>query len=86
MKKILIVDDSTDTGYSLLAAKEAVRKAAKDSDVRTASYCVIDISQKRVAVDYGRYRNTIVVSATSRYSDEYEDFLKLLVLWEKGEN
>ncbi len=80
---ILIVDDSTDTGYSLLAAKEAVQKIAADSDVRTASYCVIDISKKRVAVDFGRYRNTIVVTATSRYSEEYAAFVEALEEWKK---
>ena len=83
MTKILIVDDSTDTGYSLLAAKEAVQKIAVDSDVRTASYCVIDISKKRVAVDYGRYRNTIVVTATSRYSKEYTAFVEALEEWKR---
>ncbi len=79
--RILIVDDSTDTGFSLLAAKEAVSKMAPESEVRTASYCVIDISSKRVGVDYGRYRNTIVVTATSRYSKEYALFLESLGLW-----
>ena len=83
-RNILIVDDSTDTGYSLLAAKEAVQKVAPDSDVRTASYCVIDISKKRVSVDYGRYRNTIVVSATSRYSREYDMFVKDLEEWKSA--
>ena len=82
-RKILIVDDSTDTGYSLLAAKEAVQNVAKDSEVRTASYCVIDISSKRVSVDYSRYRNTIVVSATSRYSKEYDVFLQSLENWSR---
>ncbi len=82
-RNILIVDDSTDTGYSLLAAKEAVQKVAPDSDVRTASYCVIDISKKRVSVDYGRYRNTIVVSATSRYSKEYDAFVTDLGNWKQ---
>lgn len=82
-RKILIVDDSTDTGFSLLAAKEAVSKAAPNSEVRTASYCVIDISRKRVGVDYGRYRNTIVVTATSRYSEEYKGFVSDLERWIK---
>ena len=83
-KKILLVDDSADTGFSLIAAQNAIKASAPESEVRTACYCVIDISKKRVKVDYHRYRNTIVVSATSRYSDEYDDFIGSIRKWEES--
>ncbi len=82
-KKILIVDDSTDTGWSLLEAKRVVKQYSKDSEIKTLSYCVIDISKKRVNVDFFRYKNMIVVSATSRYSKENGEFLKSLESWQK---
>ena len=83
-KNILLVDDSADTGFSLIAAQDAIKESAPGSELRTACYCVIDISKKRVKVDYRRYRNTIVVSATSRYSDEYDDFIGSIRKWEES--
>lgn len=80
-KRILIVDDSTDTGWSMIAARDAVIRAAGDADVKTLSYCCIDISEKRLRVDYARYKNTIIISAASRYSKEYGGFIASLDNW-----
>ena len=80
-KRILIVDDSTDTGWSLVAVKNELKKRAFDAEIRTASYCVIDFSKNRVDVEYCRYKNTIVVTATSRYSKENGEFNSLLDKW-----
>ena len=79
--KVLIVDDSTDTGWSLIAAKKEIAKKAMDCDIRTASYCVLDYSKSRVSVDFYRYENTIVVTATSRYSNQYKDFVNEFNTW-----
>lgn len=83
-KKILIVDDSTDTGWSLLTVRNEIKKNVASDDIRTASYCVIDLSKNRVDVEYSRYRNTIVVTATSRYSKEYGEFMNELTVWQNG--
>lgn len=79
--KVLIVDDSTDTGWSLIAAKKEIAKKAMACDIRTASYCVLDYSKSRVSVDFYRHENTIVVTATSRYSNQYNDFVNELNTW-----
>lgn len=79
--RILIVDDSVDTGWSMLAAKELVQSKAPNADVRIASYCVIDYSLDRVKVDFLRRQNAIVMTATSRYSKEYGMFLSELAAW-----
>lgn len=81
-KRILVVDDSTDTGWSLVAVKNELKKRAFDAEIRTASYCVIDLSKNRVDVEYCRYKNTIVVTATSRYSKENGEFNKSLDSWQ----
>lgn len=85
MGKILIVDDSVDTGWSVLAVKRLVEELAPNACVRIASYCVIDYSLSRVHVDYARRNNAIVMSATSRYSPEYQGFLDELTAWKHGE-
>lgn len=83
-KRILIVDDSTDTGWSMITARDAVIRAAGDADVKTLSYCCIDISEKRIQVDYARYKNTIIISAASRYSKEYAGFIDSLDNWKSN--
>lgn len=83
-ERILIVDDSVDTGWSMLAAKDLVQSRAPSADVRIASYCVIDYSLHRVKVDYQRKSNAIVVTATSRYSKEYPAFLDELAAWKES--
>lgn len=80
-KNILIVDDSVDTGWSMLRVQEYLSNAAPGSDIRIASYCVIDMSEERVHVDYSRFRNTIAMTATSRFSPEYEAFLRTYNEW-----
>ena len=83
-KRVLLVDDSVDTGWSILAAKKLVQDMASNADVRIASYCVIDYSRRRVEVDYERRRNAIVMTATSRYSPEHYLFLKELDVWKSS--
>lgn len=80
-EKILIVDDSVDTGLTLQCVYKIVRKNFPGAVVRTASYAVIDYSRKRVSVDYYRYRNMLVLTATSRKSPQYDMFLKQYEIW-----
>ena len=80
-KKILIVDDSVDTGWSIRKVVELLRKTAAHCEVKIASYCVITMSEERVKTDFFRYKDTIVVTATSRYSSEYKKFLKEYENW-----
>lgn len=74
-KNILIVDDSVDTGWTAKLVKETIEEKKRDSMVKLASYCVISGSEKRLDVDFSRYKDTIVLTGTSRKSKEYEDFL-----------
>lgn len=82
--RILVVDDSVDTGWSMLRALDYLRKAAGESEIRVASYCVIDFSESRVQCDYWRFKNTIVMTATSRFSPEYQSFIDDYTDW-KGQ-
>ena len=84
VERVLLIDDSVDTGWSILAVKGLLEEVAPASEVRIASYCVVDVSEKRVAVDWWRYRNAIVLTATSRYSPEHEQFLEDYKNWRQG--
>lgn len=82
--RILVVDDSVDTGWSMRRVLDLLAEEAPESEVRVASYCVIEASESRVHCDYRRFTNTIVMTATSRFSPEYRDFLKDLEDWKRG--
>lgn len=84
IKRILVVDDSVDTGWSALAALNVVKDVAPECEIKIASYCTIDARQLKVKVDFSRYHNTIIVTSTSRYSAEYQSFLKEFEEWKHG--
>ena len=81
-RNILLVDDSADTGSSIIKAVDELRKFAPDSVIKTCCYCVISLSMKRVRVDYFRHMDTVIFTGTSRYSEEYPEFLRRLKEWE----
>lgn len=80
-QRILLVDDSIDTGWSIQRVLELLRKKAAHCEIKIAGYCVIGMSEERVKTDFFRYKDTIVVTATSRYSSEYQSFLKEYESW-----
>lgn len=85
-KNILIVDDSVDTGWTILAVQREVKKSFPNATIKTAGYAVIDYSKERVAIDYYRYKNKIILTATSRKSAEYETFLESYESWKKDKS
>lgn len=80
-QKILIVDDSVDTGWTLKKVKEIVVQDFPGAVIKTAGYSVIADSKRRMPVDYFRCEDTIVLTATSRKSAEYEAFLEEYRAW-----
>lgn len=84
ISRILIIDDSADTGWTLVEVKEEVKKLFPNSEIKIGCYCEIDYSKNRIKVDYSRYRNTIVLTATSRYSPEHSVFISELCEWREN--
>lgn len=72
--RVLLVDDSVDTGITLLRVKEEAEKLLGCS-VRTAALNVWDKSADVIRVDHALYRNTIIKSPMSKDSREYQRFL-----------
>lgn len=83
-KRVLIVDDSVDTGWTILKVKEELSRMMPGAEIKVAGYCVLDSSSDMVNTDYYRYKNRIVVTATSRYSSEYRDFLDGYEAWKNS--
>ena len=80
-RRILLVDDSVDTGWSLIKVKEYLENNGAAGKYKIASYCVLSESNKRVSVDFARYTDSIVLTATSRYSKEYDSFIQDYEEW-----
>lgn len=76
IRKILVVDDSVDTGTSILAVINALKKEYENAEIRVAGLNVWDKSEELVKVDYCLYRNTIIKSPMSKDSEEYGNFIQ----------
>ncbi len=85
-ERIMIVDDSVDTGWSLLKVTNLLDEKGQKSKYKVASYCVLEMALKNVSVDYYRYIDKIVITATSRYSREYQDFVDAYEKWKEYKN
>jgi hypoxanthine phosphoribosyltransferase len=80
-KNILIVDDSVDTGWTLLQVEKEVKKDFPYAVIKTAGYSVIKYSRKRISVDFNRLEDTVVLTCTSRKSNEYNRFISDYEKW-----
>lgn len=77
IKNILIVDDSVDTGYSMVSVLEEVKKNFPDTEIKTASLNVWDKSKKVFITNYGLYFNMIIKAPMSKDSKEYKIFKEI---------
>ena len=82
--RLLIVDDSADTGWTIKAVLETIQHDFPGATIKIACYSVVDNSKKRIKVDFWRYENVVILTATSRRSAEYRDFLNEYMSWAKG--
>ena len=68
INKILVVDDSIDTGNSIIF---------RNAEIRVAGLNVWDMSKEKVFTDYALYKNTIIKAPMSKDSKEYDVFMKM---------
>ena len=71
---ILLVDDSVDTGNTILAVKKALQKEFSQANIITASLVVFEASKDLVNIDYTMYEDTIFSAPWSNdsiYKKEY---------------
>lgn len=77
INKILVVDDSIDTGNSILAVKDYISTIFRNAEIRVAGLNVWDMSKEKVFTDYALYKNTIIKAPMSKDSKEYDVFMKI---------
>ncbi len=74
--RVLIVDDSADTGHSFCAVRQLVADRFPQAVIRTAALNVWQSSEERITVDYSIYRDTALKTPMSADSAEHRSFLK----------
>jgi hypoxanthine phosphoribosyltransferase len=77
IKNILLVDDSVDTGYSMLQVKDKIYGDLGAVVIRTAAINVWSKSAKVCETNYCNYKNFIIMTPMSKDSKEYPEFEKL---------
>ena len=82
-KKVLLVDDSIDSGNSVLLTKKAIEDFFKNSEVRVAVFNVMSKSQVRP--DYYLYEDMMICGPWSNDSRENSMHNKLYNKWKKSE-
>lgn len=77
-KNILLVDDSVDTGHTILAAKEFLKnRYGKDINIKVCSINVFSESEGMVKTDYYLYKDMIINYPWSNDSKYLKEFQKI---------
>lgn len=84
-KKILLVDDSVDTGHSMKFAKKAVQEYYSNSQVVTAAYNIFDAAKEIIDIDYKLYENAILKGPWSNDSNEHSIHEKQYNEWKRSD-
>ena len=84
-KRILLVDDSIDTGNTILSAKNGLGKLYPQAIVNTAAFFVFDMSKAIVKTDYWLYGDTIFSAPWSSDSRYYKEFISEYEKYKSGE-
>lgn len=79
--RILVVDDSVDTGWSMRCILDRIAADFPGAEVKTAAYTVFQYSKNRVHVDYNVLCDQVIFNATSRRSEENAVFLSSYQKW-----
>ena len=73
-KKVLLVDDSIDTGNTIVEILNYLKKY--DLEIKTAGLNVFDISKEIIKIDFYNYENTLLNGPWSKDSIYYKEFIK----------
>ena len=82
IRKILVVDDSIDTGASMLQVISKVRQVFPDSEIYTYGLNVFTASEDVIKTDFFTFKDRMIKTPMSQDAEEYGDFLRMC--WEYG--
>lgn len=76
-EKILLVDDSVDSGASVMGARRELLKKYPDASVKTAVFNVMSASCDGCQVDYALHHDCLLSTPASKDNRQYDLFLSL---------
>ncbi len=82
-RKILLVDDSIDTGHSVLSAKLEIEKYFNNSEIKVAVLNYFEKAKDIFVPDYYLYKNTIIKGPWSNDSKENKKYLEKYYNWKE---
>ena len=82
-KKIILVDDSVDTGYSIKACQKEIINYFSNAIVKVAAFNYFEKSESVVKVDYYLFKNTMLNGPWSNDSKYHKEFLTKYEDWKK---
>lgn len=78
-KKVLLVDDSIDTGNTIVEILNYLKKY--DLKIKTAGLNVFDMSKEIIKIDFYNYENTLLNGPWSKDSKYYGQFMEDYKKW-----
>lgn len=80
-KKVLLVDDSIDTGNTIVEILNYLKKY--DLEIKTAGLNVFDMSKEIIKIDFYNYENTLLNGPWSKDSKYYGKFMEDYRKWKR---
>ena len=80
-ERILLVDDSVDTGYSIKSAREEISNYFEGAEVRVAALNVFEKSKAVTTTDYSLYSEKMLLGPWSNDSPENKEYLAAYTAW-----
>ena len=75
-RRILLADDSCDTGSTFVQCAEEIKKRYPSAEIKTAALNVFSDSENIIHTDFCIYRDCLISGPWSNDSAEHKDFLK----------
>lgn len=85
-RRILLIDDSVDTGWTFINVMKTVKKMFDCSEIKTLSLIEMSYSNKRFTPDYSLFRDVLLMTPAQMDSTENELFLDQYYAWESEWN
>ena len=80
-KRILLVDDSVDTGNTIQSVYENIKEYFSNSEIKIACLNMFEKSKCKCKIDYYLYENSLINGPWSNDSKEYKNFYNEYQLW-----
>lgn len=82
LKKIILVDDSIDTGYSVIEVKKKLNEIFKNAEIKIAVFNTM--SESLIKPDFDLYNDTMISGPWSNDSKYYKNFITIYNDWKKN--